>query len=133
MFKWNSTTIKQIYNESANFIVEFDNNVPSNLTEIVSVLGMKDTLSCTCLRLIWNYLMLDIGHLIKPAAMDVISRRIPNSQILMKTTTLTTFSAFSEMVIFVATGSRNHCFVIPSVENTLKSVFQNTDVIYQWI
>ena len=51
--KSNFITTKHIYNESVNFIetyiVYFDINEPSNLTEMVPVIGMGDIVSHLCL------------------------------------------------------------------------------------
>ena len=72
--KNNSTTIKHVNHESADFIenhaVDFNINGRSNLIEMVQVIGMEGTVSCAHLGYTQDYLTPGICSLIEPNAME---------------------------------------------------------------
>ena len=72
--KCNSTIIKHVYNESADFIgsyaVDFDINGRSNTTDTMQAFGIEGTVSSARLRNTQDYLTPAICRLNKPAAME---------------------------------------------------------------
>ena len=72
--KSKSTTMKHDYNESANFIknydVDFDMGAPSNITEMVPVIGLEVIVSRARFRYTRDYFTPGICGIIKPAAFE---------------------------------------------------------------
>ena len=66
--------MKHVYNDSANFtesyVVNFHINEPSNLTEIVAVIGIEGMVSRTRFLYTRDYLMPGMCSVIKSTAME---------------------------------------------------------------
>ena len=69
--KSDSGPIRYVYNKFANFIesyfVNFDPNEPSNIPEMMSVIGKEGMVWSPCLR---DYLTASTNNLIKPTPME---------------------------------------------------------------
>ena len=82
-FENKSTTIKNVFDESANIIegcnVAFDTFDCWNFPGTMSVIGIESMVTCTCLHYTQDYLMLGICSLIKPDAMENWCHFLPKS------------------------------------------------------